>query len=460
VDQSRLAVVRPTMIPTCCGDRLSAALAVLAPSCPAAEVSRIAALIDEAMSGPDRAYHTLPHALMVAESDDPIEILIGLFHDIVQLEVDAGIPPCLEGVLDDFRVIRAEESSGDLKFPRSRQISEVLPTAGRVPYRWTVAVQAMFRVAPGSALKRVNGHNEFLSALAAARLLEPWLDAVTMISLIAGIETTIPFRNDPEGSLQALRDSIRRLDQENHLGLDTEQLDALTRRAVRVANRDVRSFGEPDLAAFLGDTFTLLMESCPSRDSVSSVQIDIYRRALQKMTAFLSSISPSSVFRRFDDEPTLATHHARQLRTAHNLEVVVLVLSARLLSTLLLEAELGDEKPALALTPSPSIHRSAWPEAIDAKARELLSNEAGWRWRATVSSSMVEVDMLARWGGEALIRKAKEIQALVAQFDVTGTSDASRALRALILSHYSQHDREWAKEVARSLGDFQVSCAE
>ena len=441
------------MIPTRCGDRLSAALAVLAPSCPAAEVSRIAALIDEAMSGYDRAYHTLPHALMVAESDDSIEILIGLFHDIVQLEVDAGIAPCLESVLDDFRVIRAEESSGDLDSPRSRHLSEVLHTAGRVPDRWTATVQSIFRIAPGGALKKINGHNEFLSALVAARLLEPWLDDITMISLIAGIETSIPFRSDPEGSLQALRDSIRRLDQENSLGLGTAQLDTLMHRAVRIANRDVQSFGEPDLAVFLGDTFTLLMESCPSRGSGSSVQIDTYRRALQKMTAFLSSISPSSVFRRFGDEPTLTTHHARQLRTAHNLEVVALVLSARLLSTLLLEAELGDEKPALALTPSPSIHRSTWPEEIDAKARELLSSEAGWRWRATVSSSVVEVDMLARWSSEALIRKAKEVQALVAQLDVTGASDARRALRALILSHYSQHHREWAKEVARGLDD-------
>lgn len=432
-----------------CVDRLSTALAVLAPSCPPAEVRRIAALIDEAMSGPDRAYHTLPHALMVAESDDPIEVLTGLFHDIVQIEVDAGIPPCLATVLDDVRAIRAEESSDGRASPGSRQISAVLHISDRSPDRWTTTVQVMFRIAPGIALTRANGHNEFLSALVAARLLEPWLDDITMISLIAGIEVTIPFRGDPERSLLELRDSIRRLDQENSLGLDTAQLDTLMRRAVRIANRDVQSFGETDLAAFLGDTFTLLMESCPSRGTATTVQIDTYRRALQKMTAFLSSVSPSNVFRRFGDEPTLDTHHARQRRTAHNLEVVAIVLSARLLSTILLEAELGDDKPALALIPSPSSRRSTWPEEVDAKALELLSSEAGWRWCAPISSSAVETSMLTRWGGEALIRKSREIQVLVAQLDATRTSDAHRELRSLIFGHYSHQDREWAQRIAR-----------
>lgn len=417
-------------------DRLSKALAVLAPGCPPSEVSRIAALIDEAMSGPDRAYHTLPHALMVADSDDPIEVLTGLFHDIVQIDVDGGIPPCLESVLGDFRV-------------GSRRIAEGLHVAGRTPDRWTTTVQAIFRVAPGSALREMNAHNEFLSALVAARLLEPWLDTVTMISLVAGIEVTIPFRTDPEGSLHALRDSIRRLDHDHHLGLDTEQLDTLIHRAVRIANRDVQSFGEPDLPAFLGDTFTLLMESCPSRGSGTTVQIDTYRRALQKMTAFLLSISPSSVFRRFGDEPTFTAHHARQLRTAHNLEVVAIVLSARLLSTILLEVELGDDKPALALTPSPSLPRSTGPETIEANARELLSSGSGWRWRTPVSSSTIEVGLLTRWGGEAMIKKAREIQALVAQLDTNPTSDARINLRTIILSYYSDQDREWAQRAAR-----------
>lgn len=432
-----------------CVERLHAALVVLAPDCPATEVNRIAALIDEAMSGPERAYHTLPHALMVAGSDDPIEILIGLFHDLIQLEVDRGIPPCLERVLHDVDIKRVYRSSDDINAPDHRQISCVHHSSARPPDRWTTTVQTIFRVAPDAELTRVSGHNEFLSALVAARSLEPWLDAAAMIGLVAGIEATIPFRRDPRGSLHELRESIRRLDQKNHLGLDTEQLDTLIRRAVRVANRDVQGFGDTHLAAFLSDTFTLLMESCPSRCSANTVQFDVYRRALQKMTGFLSSISAAHVFRQFIDEPTLATHHDRQRRTAFNLQVVVIVLSAKLLSTILLEAELGDDKPALSLIASPSTHPSTSHEEVDSNALELLSSEAGWRWRSAVSPATVEVGMLTRWGGDNLLRKATEIQALVAQYDAARVPEVRRELRTLILSHYTHQDREWAQRAAR-----------
>lgn len=437
------------MTSTGCVERLGAALAVLAPDCPATEVNRIAALVDEAMSGPERAYHTLPHALMVAGSDDPIEILIGLFHDIVQLDTDAGIPPSLENVLHDFTTTCAEQSSDDIDAPDHRQISCVHHPSVRPPDRWTTAVQTIFRIAPDAELTRVNGHNEFLSALVAARSLEPWLDAAAMIGLVAGIETTIPFRSDPRSSLHELRESIRRLNQENPLGLDTDQVDTLLRRAVRVANRDVQGFSDTNLAAFLGDTFTLLMESCPSRYSAYTVRLDAYRRALQKMTKFLSSISAAQVFRQFIDEPALTTHHDRQRRAAFNLQVVVIVLSARLLSTILLEAELGDDKPALSLISSPSPHPSTSHEEVDSNALELLSSEAGWRWRSAVSPATVEVDMLNRWGGDNLLRKSAEIQALVARHDVARVPDVRRELRTLILSHYTHQDREWAQRAAR-----------
>ncbi|HZX00624.1 MAG TPA: hypothetical protein VFF45_00105 [Bacilli bacterium] len=43
------------------------------------------------MTGPWRYFHTPNHIFEVGGTDDPIEVLAALFHDIVYVQVDRGI---------------------------------------------------------------------------------------------------------------------------------------------------------------------------------------------------------------------------------------------------------------------------------------------------------------------------------------------------------------------------------
>jgi len=82
-----------------CRPLLRWALGHLAPRCTAVHLETLVALVDRSMKLPTRHYHDLAHALMVAESNDPLDALIGLFHDIVQAGVDGGLPPDSEHYL-------------------------------------------------------------------------------------------------------------------------------------------------------------------------------------------------------------------------------------------------------------------------------------------------------------------------------------------------------------------------
>ena len=55
------------------------------------KASEIAKIIVQVMTGHWRYFHNSEHIFMVAGSEHPLEILAGLFHDIVYLQVDNGI---------------------------------------------------------------------------------------------------------------------------------------------------------------------------------------------------------------------------------------------------------------------------------------------------------------------------------------------------------------------------------
>ena len=81
------------MVPaSSCRPQLERALSSIAPQIDRRHIDNLTRLIDSSMQGQTRHYHTLSHALMVADSDDALEILIGLCHDIAQVGVDDGIP--------------------------------------------------------------------------------------------------------------------------------------------------------------------------------------------------------------------------------------------------------------------------------------------------------------------------------------------------------------------------------
>lgn len=309
-----------------CISEMQASLGALAPGCPSSKVAELTSLVDVTMHGSARFYHNLPHALMVAESDDPLDVLIGLFHDIVQVGVDQGLPPVVESVLEGMIRSPSPLAYALVDSPQTRddRIFEM--------------VRSTFGYAPGQTLSPFGGQNEFLSALAAAKALTTVVDDSALLAVTLGIEATVPFRQDADEVGRTALATLTTLNQRLSLGLPTETLRTHVKRAVRIANRDVRSFGENDLIALLDDTWALMYETSPDLQRADGANFGRYRQSLHKMTRFLSSLSAPVIFRRFDDEPDAASFESLAHRTSRNLAVIGAIMHRKLLAASLLEA--------------------------------------------------------------------------------------------------------------------------
>lgn len=309
-----------------CRPLLRWALGHLAPQCTAAHLETLIALVDRSMNLPTRHYHDLAHALMVAESNDPLDALIGLFHDIVQAGVDGGLPPDSEHYLTglvnrsdsgEFRLLDSAEALQDPVFD---------------------IVKRCFGFSDTQTLSPFAGQNEFLSALIACKALDAVLDAEHLAAVSLGIEATVPFRKDPHLLAASYMSALVDINHRHQSQIDESDMRSHIRRAVRIANRDVRSFGESDLLAFLDDTWGLMYESSIELRAGGSISVTSYRQTLQKMTRFLSSLAAPVIFRQYDGEPIQSDHQHRLESTARNLEVIADVMHAKLLATALIES--------------------------------------------------------------------------------------------------------------------------
>lgn len=309
-----------------CRPLLRWALGHLAPQCTATHLETLIALVDRSMNLPTRHYHDLAHALMVAESNDPLDALIGLFHDIVQAGVDGGLPPDSEHYLTglvnrgdsgEFRLLDSAEALQDPVFD---------------------IVKRCFGFSDTQTLSPFAGQNEFLSALIACKALDAVLDAEHLAAVSLGIEATVPFRKDPHLLAASYMSALVDINHRHRSQIDESDMRSHIRRAVRIANRDVRSFGESDLLAFLDDTWGLMYESSIELRAGASVSVTSYRQTLQKMTRFLSSLAAPVIFRQYDGEPIQSDHQHRLESTARNLEVIADVMHAKLLATSLIES--------------------------------------------------------------------------------------------------------------------------
>lgn len=312
--------------PLSCRSHARRAITALVSAVDEPRLDELVKLVDISMGNPVRHYHSLAHALMVADSSDPLEVLIGLCHDIAQIEVDGGLPEGGEAWLDGFVV---HDAAGGV-----RLIDDARTRANRC----FEIVRIGFRFAPGHVFVPFGGKNEFLSALIAARVLEPVIGPADLAALTVGIEATIPFRGSADDVALRALSALEEIDQKFALNMSAADRREHVRRSIRIANRDVGSFGGDDLIAFLDDTWGLMRESSPELRYLRPIGFTAYRQTVQKMTRFLSSLRASVVFRRFDGEPDPQSFERLLEKTAHNLEVITAVMHVKLLASALLEA--------------------------------------------------------------------------------------------------------------------------
>lgn len=308
-----------------CRDPLRRAVGQLAPHCTDDRLDTLVTLVDEAMSGPARHYHHLPHALMVADSDDPLEIVIGLFHDIVQTHVEHGLPnrsaPYLHNIVELAPENRLRFLGGDLPTTDLR----------------TKIVKSCFGFDDTDSLESAAGINEFLSALIAVEALGDLLNTEQLIALSIGIEATIPFRKQRASENHFYFKKIKSIANQFDIDISDNHILQHAERAIRIANRDVRSFGENNLRSFLDETWDLMLESSPQLGSSASSDISSYRKTLQNMTRFLSSLKADLIFQKEGRQSdVIFTEHLS--KTTYNLKTISCTMQTKLLATALIES--------------------------------------------------------------------------------------------------------------------------
>ncbi|MCZ0903134.1 hypothetical protein ON021_24870, partial [Microcoleus sp. HI-ES] len=292
------------------------------------KLEQIAELIIQTMRGPWRYFHTSEHIFEVGGSVDPIEVLAALFHDLVYVQVDQGVSFNISSALCPF----VKEVRSQLVIRDETELPE------DAMYQ---LVASVFGFIPGKTLSPFAGQNEFLSAVIAAKSLEPFLPASTIAEITACIEATIPFRPVSPSGLSAIELLYQRLanaKRDFNLGWSHAEIVEIVKRAVRLANRDVENFASPNSSNFLDNTWNLMPETNHELSNVNSYTVAGYRRSLQKMEGFLNFLKPELVFQQFMQEPDDETYANLIARTRKNIEVAKLYLGVKLITIAILEA--------------------------------------------------------------------------------------------------------------------------
>ncbi|MBU6378658.1 MAG: hypothetical protein KJS95_09020 [Gammaproteobacteria bacterium] len=310
------------------------------------DLARISELVVQPLTGPWRLYHTIEHIFDVGGSEDPLEIVAALFHDVVYIQVDHSINFNLARYITPFvreeKALRSDMREG-LVVREQAEIGDD---------RMFALVSMVFGIEPGERLSPQSGQNEFLSALVAAKVLEGVFPPSAIAQVVACVEATIPFRASPAAGLpdwsERLHQRLSRANETLQLGMDEHILVAAVCRAVRLANRDVEGFAAVDPALFLDNTWNLLPETNHVLLSSAAYTVRDYRLSLQRMRGFLQWLNAETVFQRFADEPPLAEHLKRTAHVRRNLQVAASYLGAKLVTIAFLEAvsmRIGPDMP-------------------------------------------------------------------------------------------------------------------
>ncbi|PKO60375.1 MAG: hypothetical protein CVU24_13250 [Betaproteobacteria bacterium HGW-Betaproteobacteria-18] len=299
---------------------------------PMVEVEQLAILVQSAMSGKKRAFHTTKHVLHLSRGMKPVQVLAALFHDVVYCQLDGGLSAQTATLLDG--VTRSENGALLL-----REIK---------PEDKAVALCAdIFGFAPGQILPLQRGMNEFLSAALAARVLQRHLTDAQLIAMVACIELTIPFRAQDENGQsapQALAQRIQARCRKPGTGLflpdqqTANFVKTVVTDAVIFANRDLSGFTAANPGRCLSNTLLLIEESMPHFAALSFCAIQEYRGALLRMDTFLRNLNPGHVCQSYGDHPDAPTLLDMGAAVIKNIAFSRDYLAALLTSTAIIEA--------------------------------------------------------------------------------------------------------------------------
>ncbi len=338
-------------------ERLSWALGELGANPPLEHLTELSRLIVDGTSGRWRYFHNPDHLFAVAGEEDPVEVLAGLYHDLLYVQVDQAIFLNLA-----CQVSAVVAQDGDRLMIRTEDaLPDVLAIA---------LSMAVFGFEPGQILDPQLGQNEFLSAVVAARVLDPYLEIADLARVLACIELTIPFRRPDAEGLSPAEGLMRRMqaaDAGFALGLGEDGCEDAVHRAIRLTVRDLSGFTLSS-AHFMDNTWCLLPETNNVLLNAKGYSVRDYRRSLMSTHDFFGRVDPGEIFPSFRGQPDAATRDKLARDAGHNLEVGHLYLTAKLAALGVLEAlseRVGVQTPVSLLMDdleSPSLPHLEVPE--------------------------------------------------------------------------------------------------
>jgi len=290
-------------------------------------LAEIAHIILHCMTGRYRSFHTPEHVLQVVEGGDAIEVLAALFHDVVYVQVDTCIPPILQPLLEPLF------TPGTGYFRRLKNLDEL----NKDPNFALVA--SIFDI--DREEEYVRQQNEFLSAIVAVHYLHPFLSRSVLAKVVACIEATIPFRVCADEGISPsdrLYHNLLQANEQFHLDLTPDDVIEAVKRAVSLANRDVKNFADFKASHFLDNTWKLLPETNPALRNPQAYTPLQYRCALQKMVGLMDFLQPNLVFRQFQGEPSMSEYQKMLDRAEKNIDVARLYLKSKLVAIAFVEA--------------------------------------------------------------------------------------------------------------------------
>ncbi|WP_017296172.1 hypothetical protein [Geminocystis herdmanii] len=291
------------------------------------KIEEISDLIMEGLTEKWRNFHTFNHILMLTNTGDPLITLAGLFHDLVYLQIDEKIIFNYTPYLNSFIIEKKDGFFIKSQLTYSDDCFSI--------------VLKIFDVNLGDSLSQFKGQNEFLSALVAGKILQPYLPLSLITRIITMIELTIPFRqtkDENETIPQQLQKRLEIVNQEFNLDLSQANIITTICQAVKLANLDVSGFGTSNVQNFLKNTWLLLPETNHCLYDSQKYTIQDYRLALENTNKFINFISPNLVFHHYHNEPDLITFQELIKNCQNNLDISRLYLQIKLTSIALLEA--------------------------------------------------------------------------------------------------------------------------
>lgn len=299
---------------------------------PMPEVERLAILVQSAMSGKKRAFHTTKHVLHLSEGMKPTQVLAALFHDVVYCQLDGGLSAQAAGLLEGV----TQSENGALLLREIKPGDKAL----------ALCVD-MFGFSAGQILPPQRGMNEFLSAALATRVLQHHLSDGQLLAVVACIEMTIPFRapdEDGQTAAQALAQRIqahcgRRAAEPSFSEQQTASfVKAVVTDAVMFANRDLSGFTAANPGRCLSNTLLLVEESMSHFPALSFCSIQEYRGALMRMDTFLKNLNHAHVCQGFDAHPDTQTLQDMGAAVKRNIAFSREYLAALMTSMAIIEA--------------------------------------------------------------------------------------------------------------------------